>query len=87
MARVTPSQYSSGVRGRLFRSSSDKASDGGESGAMEDSVTGDSDLARAGSIGDGEFRHEGSDRGLSGGDVGSALVDLALACHLFLIEI
>lgn len=54
---------------------------------MEDSVTGDSDLARAGSIGDGEFRHEGSDRGLSGGDVGSALVDLALACHLFLIEI
>lgn len=79
---MTPSQYSRGVRGRSFRSSSDRASDGGESGAMEDSATGDSDLARAGNIGDGECGHEGCDCGLSGGEVGSAWVDLVLASHL-----
>lgn len=49
---------------------------------MEDSATGDSDLARAGNIGDGECGHEGCDCGLSGGEVGSAWVDLVLASHL-----
>lgn len=72
MARVTPSQYSKGVRGRSFRSHSDRAWVGGESGPIEDSATGDSDLARTGKIGVGECGHEGCDCGLSGGDGCSA---------------
>ena len=60
-------------------SHSDRAWDGGESGAMGDSATGCRIRGRAGNIGHGDCGHELCDCGLSGGDCGSAWYNLLVS--------